>query len=760
MNFGPKENLPEIGAVSQDGMLAATINKNSNNVDIWNIQPLQKLSTIPTSAAASDIGFSPDKRKIWVLLSRTIEVWNIESRSLLYSVPCDLAQAFDSIIRFSSDGKYLIAINSLGSTKPIVYDAENGNLVREIPITDSEIFLNEHGTTIIYDSGVKINRHGRLPRIAKFWNVADGTLIKSIDGIFALSKQKNAVLTYTRDFRGRSGKFTIYRADTFETLVEIHDEKFYFDSNYDLKIDLSSDLKTISVLMIGSISYSKLILIDVPSKTLSYSGSDSLPSPSSADFSADSKYLIVNHGGSWWQLSDLKSGININCSSNDRICHKKRGHAYFLKNLPTVAFWYQDDSSQENKLKLYHLRTDIKDGQLVNAANGVKWALGWEKKFKTTFDSCTYLFEGFFNNECKLIRIPLSEGHFSGYTHAGKISPDGLMVATTSSGDEIAKIWSTATGKYITGLSHTKGSSQREVKFSHDSRYLFTYSDHRISIWDIYKRLLLKTIDREAPILDVEPSTFGPYFLFWTAQGEAELWNTDKLSLIKKVKASHLVQKYLGQSQFFSEDGRLFLTHSDRKVNILDVETGTIQKTLDRHPGEVVYGSFASGNRAVVATKFNIYIYDIVSGYLMNIISRDPTDDYCNHGFAAAFMFASGAIGSIRKCSSDPTSSSQTVDIWRLRTDDSQYSGSFLAHGFDYKTLSFIPIVNDNLLLLMNYDTNVRNFLTLYDVSEGKTILTVPRDTHDGLLESSVDRNGGLLFTLSKPARGDLWKLR
>ena len=78
-------------------------------------------------------------------------------------------------------------------------------------------------------------------------------------------------------------------------------------------------------------------------------------------------------------------------------------------------------------------------------------------------------------------------------------STDGLLLASTSTGDGTVRIWNTITGKLL----RTLETSATQIDFSPNNRYLASTSiDGKINIWDISTGKLIQTLVFENPSID------------------------------------------------------------------------------------------------------------------------------------------------------------------------------------------------------------------------------------------------------------------
>jgi WD40 repeat protein len=234
-------------------------------------------------------------------------------------------------------------------------------------------------------------------------------------------------------------------------------------------------------------------------------------------------------------------------------------------------------------------------------------------------------------------------------------SPNGTHIATAS-GDQTARVWETATGKFLFKLQgHTPdvgavvfspngklatsradntaclwnaetGQLKHELKghkkpltmiaFSPDGRFVVTASqDSTARVWDADTGQSLAVL--EGHTKSVNSAFFSPgsdRVITASTDGTARIWDaTTGKSLTELTDHTTPVFKAM-----FSRDGNLALTVSHRTVRVWDAATGTLIKPLSGHKDIVTDGVFSPDSRFVATASADgtACIWDARSGKL------------------------------------------------------------------------------------------------------------------------------------------------
>ena len=191
-------------------------------------------------------------------------------------------------------------------------------------------------------------------------------------------------------------------------------------------------------------------------------------------------------------------------------------------------------------------------------------------------------------------------GH-TGSVFAVAFSPDGMLVAT-SSGDQTARLWDTATGLLIRTLTgHTR--AVNGVAFSPDGTLLATSGsiDKTARLWDTATGQPVRTLIGHTQA--VNGVAFSPDGALLATSGSidqtARLWDTASGRAVRTLTGH--TSRVAGVA--FSPDGTLVATSSgDQTARLWDAATGRIFRTLTGHTSRVAGVAF-SPDSTLLATS-------------------------------------------------------------------------------------------------------------------------------------------------------------
>jgi WD40 repeat protein len=168
---------------SAGGTMLATAAK--NGVKLWNVTTGAALGRIGDGSAAGDVAFSPngsfvalvregvdpDPTKGFVEGGGDAEIWDVERRSLVTTLPIhgQVGYALGSSVAFSPDGRML----ATGGLHALVYlwDVETGTLIRTL---DQGV---AGGETLEFSADGRILAVSGVEPVASLWDVATGRKI-------------------------------------------------------------------------------------------------------------------------------------------------------------------------------------------------------------------------------------------------------------------------------------------------------------------------------------------------------------------------------------------------------------------------------------------------------------------------------------------------------------------------------------------------------------------------------------------------------
>ena len=200
-------------------------------------------------------------------------------------------------------------------------------------------------------------------------------------------------------------------------------------------------------------------------------------------------------------------------------------------------------------------------------------------------------------------------GHTS-YIDCYAISPDGRLMATSSSHDHSCKLWNIATAREL--LTFKKDTNEiKSLRFSPDGKYLLQGSgieDKIVRIMDVYSGNFLSR-------LDVHPSSYkrvqmingtaNAVYMNRNPDDDTKLFirNTSTGASIKMLDLKAEINDYK-----LSPDGRFIMARGSRKIGLWESATGKMLQNIDfeTYSG---YSSSPQETELPVFTRDNKYLY-------------------------------------------------------------------------------------------------------------------------------------------------------
>ncbi len=246
--------------------------------------------------------------------------------------------------------------------------------------------------------------------------------------------------------------------------------------------------------------------------------------------SHDGKFAIVGsvqHGGSFWRLSDGERLYNWNHSEEELSvlisADIDSSNSWALTaEAHTLVLW---DINTGNATRFWTAPGEVLDAAL---APGGRYALLGQADHSAVI----------FNT--------IRGGIVRSFTHEGRVrsvdlSSDGRL-AITGSEDQTAIVWRVDNGEKVMTMQHQEDVQQ--VAMSDDGRYAFTSAKYdRAEIWDINTGKALKSIPlskerikRGLEITSARFSSDSRYLLLGYTNQKVELWQTKGAKLLKTWK--------------------------------------------------------------------------------------------------------------------------------------------------------------------------------------------------------------------------------
>jgi WD40 repeat protein len=212
-------------------------------------------------------------------------------------------------------------------------------------------------------------------------------------------------------------------------------------------------------------------------------------------------------------------------------------------------------------------------------------------------------------------------------------SPDGKTLATAD-GNNLTRLWDTATGKPVGILGTSFGGFQGSVAFSPDGRLLATGDTNGVvELWNPTTRRAVAALGRgdgigTGDVISVAFSPDGKFIAATDSSGKIQIWNTATNQLVLDHPTGSAAP---GEVAFSPDSTLLAVTYGDGTVQLWD--TGTMQPaghSLQRSPsagelndiefspeGEILAGAAADGT---------IRLWNAASGALANTLRTTPAD--------------------------------------------------------------------------------------------------------------------------------------
>ena len=198
------------------------------------------------------------------------------------------------------------------------------------------------------------------------------------------------------------------------------------------------------------------------------------------------------------------------------------------------------------------------------------------------------------------------------YGHTSQIaalsfSPDGSMLATGSS-DKTIRIWDTSTWKLLKTLVHS--SLVQTVRFSPDGHYIAAgdFTGGIIHVWTVHDWKKIKTFDVLHIVNSIAFSPDSARLAAGDDGGNIFVWDVESGEIVMEIENGWFRNNPFGNINnpihsidFCPSSNTIISGNDDGTVKIWDAGTGDLVKTLKAHTGKVVSVACCSG-RAMFAT--------------------------------------------------------------------------------------------------------------------------------------------------------------
>jgi WD40 repeat protein len=557
------------------------------------------------------VSYSPDGSKIVSAgASGKVYVWDADSLSLIDTLKGNMYSI--SYLKFTPDGKSLIASGPKSKNGILFWDFETGEIVRTIPEPISNLIISNDGKII---AGIT------KERIIKVWDVSSGNLLTAISGFGPIIE--------SIDFNQEGTILAAGCADATIKTIDIASgsliNTFLGHSEPVTTVDISEDG---SIMVSGSVD--KTIKIWNVDNGLCLHTSISLESTVKKVrfFERDSSVFVLCNGE--WGGENVKvmftgnqstdksfpSGVgildfdlspdwnnlivgerwhvlvqhNVDSANN----YKEAGkHSWYVETLAFTPDSKNIAFNEVNGTGIYNVKTGepvssypYRGKPLSLSPDGEKMAL-WSNS-ATTYISIIEAISG------KLI----NDYYVCGYPISSDFSPDGTKLLVSSIlGLCLSEV---STGTIIYNLYNDTIAYYTKVDFSPDGLYFAAGSDSgRVKIWDVTTGKVLKTFQSKneeiyCPVFHpggkiLASSGYGPYI---------EYWDIESGNLIREIKAHDV---YCCSINYIPDGSMLVSGSYDSTMKIWDPNTGICLHTINEKSGWINYVAFSPDGQFIAS---------------------------------------------------------------------------------------------------------------------------------------------------------------
>ena len=639
----------------------------STGVWLYDAETGEELNLLTVSGVyrARGVVFSPDGTTLaaaGTIVSESgnsrgaIHLWDIETGSLLRTMlAVEDRSSFDQIA-FSPDGTTLVAVGTIGSqweaARVVIHlwDIETGSLLRTMPAVGNpsglyQIAFSPDGTTLAIPGATGSAAPGNSIWVVQLWDIETGSLLRTLtkddtqllrDVAFSPDGTMLAVAGSTgSEWEDRRGAIQLWDIETGSLLRTIPAVGAHSDSDGFFRIAFSPDGNIIA----SAREATSVQLWEVETGDLIW-----LPSGSSyanwwndpagyvygVTFSPDGGTLAIMGHNKAIRLWDMDTGsletsstamfngrfikvlsdaapnprtlIEHSIMETDKIAYSPDGTILAATgkwNMGRIVLWNAETGSYLQTLTAPRSIRDIAyspDGTLIAAGSG---------------DGAIYLWD-LLTNEPRVF-----EREHEDFIQSVAFSPDGTLIASGAYEDSTVRLWDVKTGTLQHTLrghqAHSNGAQGvRGVWFSPDGSTLASEgADETIRLWDVKTRTLQHTLRGHRAY------TFGRGVAFSPDGGTLASRCLDKTICLWEVKTGNNFKTFdynaLPLSIAFSPDGStLASAHLGGTILLRDMETGVIFKTFKYGASDIAFSPDGSPLASITGSSV-ITFWDVVS---------------------------------------------------------------------------------------------------------------------------------------------------
>lgn len=600
--------------------------------------PLHLFALEGHTMAVNSVAVTPDSQKIISASEdKTIKIWELKSRRLLYSM-IDMYPV--NSVAISPDGRYIVSGSDGASVK--IWDVSNGRLVRTLDGHSSRI------TSVVVTPDGQEVISGSWDHSIKVWDLTSGRLLRTLvghsegveivvvtqDGQYLVSGGKDRTL---KVWNLASGQIIHSIGKSVTTLVITPDGQNIFSAGYDKNIDIW-DLAS------GQLLRSVEDWGDVESLALTPSGDGIISGVEYGLHIWGWPIVLEGHRDRVQAIAATPDGYKIVSGSRDCTIkvwsygssggfecslegHTKKVNAITITQDGKKAVSGSDDQS----LKVW----DLESGQLLQSMEGCHEALFAELRkpvtgpydlYETRSRSDVYPFD--VRTDEEKIEAQNKKGHTSQVVSV-EVTPDGQKVISGST-DKIIKIWDLVSG---TPLHTLTGTTAPAYVVTPDGKRLISAGEYgELDVWELETGHLLNRLDRysrrTANSVTMEPVVTSVMLL--PGDGDVFAWSKDKKCDIWRLSDGKLLDSWLWEPSLvtaMTPDGKTVIAcyHEDRNISVFDLVSKKLLRKLEGHTGYVNTLAVTQDGLCVVsgADDGKIKYWNLANGQLLRTLEGD-----------------------------------------------------------------------------------------------------------------------------------------
>jgi WD40 repeat protein/tRNA A-37 threonylcarbamoyl transferase component Bud32 len=548
---------------SPDGSTLAS-SSSDKTIMIWNVESAKLIKKVTGhSGEVFSVDFSPDGTQLLSGSSdKTIRLWETEKFSVLNTFT--ESRSYVDSVKFSPDGKFFAAGSRNGEIR--IYDIESGNQVKYLDQKSGSI------SSICFSPDGKLIASGKWNAIVEIWNIENEEII--------LTTQNHTQTVSDITFSPDGSKLAVGSFDTRISLIDLQGDNINLSSGSEIPdggiIRFSNGGINFYLLDSNSIKVFNTLTGEIVSRK------ESIENKSLLTFSNDDTFMVRGKTDNSLDVINLSNGEVI----SNLIGHTDKIN--FVAISPNDQFIATSSSDKTVKIWLPMDGTLI---QSIDMQNGFVTRIEFHDDDNLLFIHTNY------PSSIQIWNI--TGGDFEkSYNYAGKVSPDGSMIATVVDKRNIQLI-DIKTGEILYKLTGHLG-NVLDMKFvSNGEKLISSGKDNTIRIWNTNDGKLIKTFGGSISILNnVYFSDSERYFATFADDGIVKFWDIEKGYNTQVIRAHS--SRVNGVS--ISPDDKLLVTWSeDKTIKIWDISSNKLLNTLKGHTSGIAGVIFSPNGRILVS---------------------------------------------------------------------------------------------------------------------------------------------------------------